>query len=137
MRALLGALCALALLPLGLAAATPQDVLTDWAADGKVDGQTNPDPQLEFVHTAGDLQNAKGLIQAQDPTNAGVVIAAIQEAIDRDVIGIQPPSADPAAPSAPEVALPAWVVAAAVGAGILVLAGIASAVFRRTRHRPA
>jgi hypothetical protein len=128
------ALGALAVVWVGVATATPQDVLSDWAADGRVDGQANADPAVEFVHTYSDLQNAKTLIEAQDPANAPVVIAAIQRAIDRDYLGIKPPEADPNTPSAEKVGVPAWVTAAAVVAGLLVLSGIGSAVYRRTRQ---
>ena len=136
LRWTLAVLAAVALLPATIAAATPQDVITDWAFDGKVDGQTNAEPGIDVTHTAGDLQNAKTLIQAQDPGSAPVVIAAIQVAINRDVIGIDPPQGDPDALGAPDVSLPMWIAAAAVGAGLLLLAGIGSAIYRRSRRPP-
>ncbi len=124
-------------LPVGVGAAAPQDVLTDIANDGRVDGQLDPDPAVEIAHHSySDLQRAKTLIQAQDPANAPPVIAAIQEVIERDYLGISPPGPDSATPAPPSVDIPDWVFAAAVGALLLVVGGVASAIYRRTR-RPA
>lgn len=123
----------------GVAAATPSDVIADFSFDGTVDGQIDRDPEVDLRHSYNDLVYAQSLMAVQQPARLQAFLASDDLAIKRLLLGQEDPTPGTATgpPSVPVVDMPTWAVATAVGAGVLLLAGIASAVFLRTRRRVA
>lgn len=111
--------------PLGPAAASPQEVINDWANDGAIDG----------TYSITDLQNAPRLLQRQVPTDVPKLVAAVDVKIDKDFLGITPSGGATTTPSVPSPDLPLWALVGSVGAGLLALSGVASALILRTRQR--
>jgi hypothetical protein len=135
-----GLLCVVALIgPLagcGGAKASPSDVIADFNADGAIDGQTDKDPQIDVTHTVSDLVRAQSLMELQQPAQLAAFMVTDQAAIKQALLGIGAAKATPTGqPGVPAVDLPTWAVVTAGGAGLLVLGGIGSAVYRRTRRR--
>ncbi len=130
---------AVALLMVGCAgeSGSPQDVIIDFNADGFVDGQVDRDPEIDVRHTLSDLARAKGLMAAQQPGLLANFIAAVDVAIKQNLFDISPtkPSEPTGQPNVQQVDMPTWAVVAAGGAGLLMLGGLGSAVYRRSRRR--
>lgn len=106
---------------------SPADVIADFDADGRIDG----------TYGIGDLRNAPLLQARLQPSSVPALEVAVDEKIAEILLG-QPPSKEPTttpAPELPEVAMPWWAILGAAGAGVLVVAGIASSVALRTRRR--
>jgi hypothetical protein len=124
---LIACLCAL-MATVGLsqvAAASPQEVIADWNVDGFIQGH----------YSIGDLRNAPLLMERLDPARVGSFLVVVNQKIEQDVLGIDPPAETTGPSSTPPVGdLPSWFVAAAIGAALLVAGGIASAIYRRARH---
>ena len=120
----------------GAASATPIDVQTDYNADGQLDGQVDKDPGIDVVHTLQDVIAAARLIQVQQPTYLADYLAKAEVYNDEHFLGIQPslPAAESGPPNVPEANVPMWTVLTAGGAGLLVLGGVGSAFYRRTRR---
>jgi hypothetical protein len=121
--------CCLALIAtLGVvpgAAASPQEVITDWQDDGFIQGH----------YSIGDLRNAPRLMQVLNPSQVGPFLVVVNEKIRHDFLGINPPADSSGPSSTPPVGdLPTWFVACAIGAVLLLAGGIGSAVYRRTRR---
>ena len=118
------------------ASGSPQDVIKDFDEDGLIDGQWDRDPEIDVRHTVSDLQNAKGLMAAQQPELLAVFIERADEAISQALLGTAP--AKPATPSGqprvPQVDVPVWVIVAAFAAGALAIGGVGSAIYRRSRR---
>lgn len=110
----------------GPAAASGQDVIDDWTANGVIVGD----------YTPGELIDAKRLFLVQNPAQAAVFGALIDEQIRSELSGIRPPK-DPTttpAPSVPPDDAPVWLALVAAGAGLVGLGGAGSALYRRSRH---
>jgi hypothetical protein len=108
-----------------MASASPQEVIADWNVDGFIQGH----------YSIGDLRNAPLLMQRLDPARVGSFLVVVNEKIDQDVLGIDSQAATGGPSSTPPVGdLPAWFVAAAIGAALLAAAGIGAAIYRRTRR---
>ncbi len=118
---------------------SPQDVIRDFDADGLVDGQVARDKAIDVTHTYSDLVHAKALMAAQNPGQYASFVAAVDVAIKQNLIGISPtqPPGNASPSKVPDINLPLWASIAAGGAGLLVLGGVGSAIYRRARRRPA
>jgi hypothetical protein len=121
----------------GVASASPSDVIADFSIDGAVDGQIDKDPEIDLRHSYNDLVYAKSLMAIQQPARYPEFVASDDLAIKRLLLGQEDPgSATPSGPpTVPVVDMPNWAIAVAIGAAVLLLAGILSALFLRTRRR--
>lgn len=109
------------------AAASPQDVVADFGQDGQIDGD----------YSITDLHNAKRLMLRLNPARSPEFTVIVDEKINSEFLGIQP-DRDPAVtptPSIPSADAPAWIAATAIAAALFGLAGIAAAVYRRSRRQ--
>jgi hypothetical protein len=108
-----------------VAVASPQEVIADWNVDGFIQGH----------YSIGDLRNAPLLMQRLDPARVGPFLVVVNEKIDQDVLGIDPPGETGGPSSTPPVGdLPTWLVASAFGAALVAAGGVGSAIYRRTRR---
>ena len=110
-----------------IALASPTQVIADFNDDGF----------LQEHHSWGDLRTAPLLMQRIDPPRAAALLRVANEKIAHDFLGIEPPVESNGTAASPPVGdLPTWVVGGAIGAGLLVLGGTASAIYRRMRQDP-
>ena len=121
----------------GVATASPSNVIADFDADGFVDGQIDADPEVDLRHSYNDLVNAKALMAVQQPARYPEFVASDDLAIKRLLLGQEDPTPGNTSgpPTVPVADMPTWAVATAIGAGVLLLAGVAAAMFLRTRRR--
>jgi len=111
-------------LPLGtsLATAAPVDAYNDWTNDQEFNQQ----------HSWADLREAVNLIRIRNPEDTAFqaqMADAVQEEIYHRYLGLETAPAG----TLERANLPAWVIALATAATILVLVGVASAIWRRVR----
>ncbi len=106
-----------------IAAASPQDVIDDFR---------EPKQTLDRKYSWSDLRAAVTLIRTQrteDPSFQEQFAEEVQRVIARDYLGLARPG-----PTTMDAAnLPSWVIAIATASFILVVTGIAAAVWRRVR----
>ncbi len=108
----------------GYAAATPEDAYNDFAS--------NNDQEFNQRHSWADLRAAVDLVRirrADDPSFQAQMAEAVQAEIARRYLGLE--SAPPSTLDPP--VLPPWMIALGTAAIILVLTGIAAAIWRRVR----
>lgn len=108
------------------AVASAQDVVNDFRDDGVIVGD----------FTVTDLQNSKQLFAAQYPPGQ---LPAIFNQVDNKIAAIfgQKPD-DPASTGVPELPssdAPVWELLVVIAAGLLVLTGVGSSIYRRVRRR--
>lgn len=114
---------ALSLAPTALA--SESQVLADFQDDGFIQGH----------YSIGDLRNAPLLMKALNPALVGPLLIVVNQKIAHDFIGIATPVEPTGTNATPPVGdLPAWFVACAIGAALLVAGGVGSAIYRRTRR---
>jgi len=107
------------------ALASPEDVIADFR-------ERRPVPQvIDKAHSWSDLRGAVELVQTQafDRPFQEQFADEVQRVIARDYLGLEttPPS------TLDSAVLPSWVIAVATASFILVVAGIATAIWRRVR----
>ena len=142
-RPLRGLVCvaAVAFVMVGCAgeSSSPQNVIRDFDWDGSVDGQWDAVFGIDVRHTVSDLERAGALMAVQNPGMLAAFTAETKVAIGQALLGKSPakPAVQPGQPDVQHVDMPAWTIVAAGGAGLLVLGGVGSAVYRRSRRRVA
>ena len=105
------------------------------ASTTQVIADFNDDGFLEGHYSWGDLRTAPLLMQRIDHTRLGALLIVVNQKIDHDFLGIEPPVESNGTAASPPVGdLPAWFVGGAIGAGLLALGGTGSAIYRRARR---
>ena len=119
--------------------ASQQNVIRDFDRDGFIDGQWDADLEIDVRHTVSDLERAGAVMAVQNPGLLAAFTAETKVAIGQALLGKSPtkPTVQPGQPDVQHVDMPAWTIVTAGGAGLLVLGGVGSAVYRRSRRRVA